>query len=215
VLAKRFGNPGRRIWYMCQGRDFEQLQADIPPPKTIGHGKVVPPNTSDYTTLLIYLLHMSEKVAARLRRHQLAAKTFFIGLRIRDDWVSVKYKRAYVTNDGREIFLLCKELLNKQWQNEGVFQVQVCALDPLPVNGQLELFHESEQQRRPYLSVQDRINNRYGELTLMPARLLKRSTMPNVISPAWKPYGHRQTIQDSQVKEKRPVSHKSEKNNVR
>lgn len=40
----------------------------------------------------------------------------------------------------------------------------------------------------------DRINNRYGEFTLAPARLLNLSKMPNVIAPAWKPSGHRQTI---------------------
>jgi len=40
----------------------------------------------------------------------------------------------------------------------------------------------------------DRINDRFGEFALAPARLLNRSDMPNVISPAWKPDGHRQTI---------------------
>jgi len=40
----------------------------------------------------------------------------------------------------------------------------------------------------------DAINDRYGEFTLSPARLLQRSDMPNVIAPAWKPDGHRQTI---------------------
>jgi hypothetical protein len=43
VLARRFGNPGRRIWYMCQGADTENLQFEVPAPKSIGHGKVVPP----------------------------------------------------------------------------------------------------------------------------------------------------------------------------
>ena len=42
--------------------------------------------------------------------------------------------------------------------------------------------------------VMDSINERYGEFTLAPARLLNRSSMPNVIAPAWKPTGHRQTI---------------------
>ena len=49
----------------------------------------------------------------------------------------------------------------------------------------------------------DRINNRYGEFALTPARLLNRSTMPNVIAPAWKPFGHRQTIQDATADEQR------------
>lgn len=40
----------------------------------------------------------------------------------------------------------------------------------------------------------DRINARYGEFTVAPATLLERSTMPNVIAPAWRPDGHRQHI---------------------
>ena len=32
VLGKRFGNPGRRIWYMCQGADPEQVQMQVQPP---------------------------------------------------------------------------------------------------------------------------------------------------------------------------------------
>jgi len=34
VLAQRFGNPGRRIWYMAQGADPEPLHPDVPPPKS-------------------------------------------------------------------------------------------------------------------------------------------------------------------------------------
>ncbi len=201
VLGKRFGLPGRRIWYMCQGKDFEKLQKDIAPPKTIGHGKVVPPRTTDYTTLLIYLLHMSEKVATRLRRHRLAAKTFYVGLRARDAWVEHKYRCALPTSDSQDIFHLCKLLLQNVWQQEGIYQVQIRALDPTPVNGQLELFYDTDDTRDRYLLAQDKINQRYGEFTVLPARLLKRSTMPNVISPAWKPFGHRQTIQDANLDE--------------
>ena len=80
VLAKRFGNPGRRIWYMCQGEDPDPVQLNVPPPKSVGHGKVMPPDTRDHTVLLTFLMHMSEKVAARLRRHGLKAGRFFIGL---------------------------------------------------------------------------------------------------------------------------------------
>ncbi|MDZ4263862.1 MAG: hypothetical protein U1B30_16230 [Pseudomonadota bacterium] len=40
----------------------------------------------------------------------------------------------------------------------------------------------------------DAINQRYGEFTVASGTLLNRSKMPNVIAPAWKPHGHRQTI---------------------
>ena len=39
-----------------------------------------------------------------------------------------------------------------------------------------------------------KINKRFGEFALAPATLLKRSDMPNVIAPSWKPDGHRRTV---------------------
>ncbi len=85
----------------------------------------------------------------------------------------------------------------QHWHGEGVHQVQITALDPKPVNNQLELFTNNTEKRDETNAVTDAVNHRYGEFTLAPARLLNRSDMPNVIAPAWKPFGHRQTIQDT------------------
>ena len=201
VLAQRFGNPGRRIWYMCQGADPEPLQLNVAPPKTIGHGKVMPPDTRDINMIQTFLLHMSEKVAARLRRHTMRSKHFFIGLRIKHEWLSAKKYSALPTDDSRVIMSLCRRVLQECWCGQGVFQIQVTALSPHPVDGQMELFSaesdQSSNKRRVANTAMDAVNNRYGEFTLAPARLVHRSDMPNVIAPSWKPFGHRQTIQDA------------------
>ena len=86
-------------------------------------------------------------------------------------------------------------MLDEHWRGEGILQVQITALDPIPVDGLLELFAElatSEHHARN--QAMDSVNARYGEPTLAPARLLKRSSRPNVILPAWKPHGPRQSI---------------------
>ncbi len=194
VLARRFGNPGRRIWYMCQGQDPAALQQDVPAPKSIGHGKVVPPDTHDTDVLLTYLMHMSEKVGTRLRRHHLQARTFSIGLRTTEGWAGDKLQCALPTNDGQQIMALCRRVIDEIWQGQGVHQVQVTALDPVDSGSQLELFAAMDDTQNEVNAVMDAVNRRYGELALAPARLLKRSSMPNVIAPSWKPFGHRQTI---------------------
>lgn len=193
-LASRFGNLGRRIWHMCQGQDPEPVQVHVAPPKSIGHGKVVPPATTDARLLLTYLTHMSEKVGARLRRHDMQASVFFIGLRAREGWLGGKWRTALPTSDGREITALCRDALRRAWRGEGIHQVQVTALDPRAAGVQLELFGDGDGRRAQVNRVMDQINGRYGEFTLSPAVLLNRSSMPNVIAPAWKPFGHRQTI---------------------
>ena len=196
-LGRRFGNIGRRIWLMAQGLDPAKVETLVAPPKSIGHGKVMPPNTTSKEVILTYLEHMSFKVGTRLRRHGLCAQRFFIGLRTNDfGWIGGKYQTELPTDDSAPLMVLCRRMLAEHWAGEGVCQVQVTALDPRATHGQLELFSESEQTLKHGMAnaVMDDINHRFGEFSLAPARLLKRSDMPNVIAPAWKPYGHRQTI---------------------
>ena len=194
VLARRFGNPGRRIWLMCQGLDPDKVDGEVAAPRSIGHGKVLPPGTRDREALLTYLLHMAEKVAARLRRHDMEARHFQIGLKAGHGWLGGRYSLRVPGHDGRQLFRLCRFMLEQCWRGEGIHQVQVTALDPRPCHGQLNLFDETDEAGEQRNQVMDHVNRRYGELTLAPARLLGRSSMPDVIAPAWKPHGHRKTV---------------------
>jgi DNA polymerase-4 len=193
-LGKRFGNLGRRIWLMAQGLDPDPVKTSVPAPKSIGHGKVMPPDTTDINTIQTFLLHMSEKVAARLRRHQFRASRFFIGLRSAEGWISGKYRPALPTDHGPDIMDLCRRFISQEWRGEAVFQVQVTALDPHHDEMQMEMFAPDRGRMQRLNRARDHINQRYGEFALAPARLLLRSNMPNVIAPAWKPSGHRETI---------------------
>jgi len=58
----------------------------------------------------------------------------------------------------------------------------------------MDLFAHQHEIDAEINTVMDEVNERFGEFTLAPARLLNRSSMPNVIAPAWKPGGVRQTI---------------------
>lgn len=193
-LGRRFGNPGRRIWYMAQGADPEPVTITVAAPKSVGHGKVMPPATKDKNILLIFLLHMCEKVGARLRKHELQAQRYLFALKLEDSWLSTKSRSVQPTADSQQIFKLGKRMINHLWQGEGVHQIQVTALDPQMMNRQQDFFTDNDPGRESLLQTMDRINLRYGEFTLAPVRLLDRSDMPNVISPSWKPHGHRQTI---------------------
>ena len=197
VLSRRFGNLGRRIWFMCQGADPDPLHPDVAAPKSIGHGKIMPPNTRDRGIILTYLQHMCSKVGTRMRRHDMEAKTFWIGLRSDQGWLGCKSRLREFSNDQQQIYQLGCIILNLNWNNEGIHQIQVTALDPRPAAMQMDLFGSKADNtsRKQLNDAMDRINARYGELSLSPARLLNRSDMPNVIAPAWKPDGLRQTIE--------------------
>ena len=193
-LARRFGNLGRRIWYMAQGQDPDPVKQSVEAPKSIGHGKVMPPNTKSVTTVKMYLHHMSEKVAARLRKHQLEAQTYFIGVKINEGWLAQKMQTYVPTNDSQLIKKLANVFLRDIWSKQGCSQVQITALDPKRERYQMSLFESHDTQRDQINLAMDKINQRYGEFTLAPANLINRSEMPNVIAPAWKPFGHRKTV---------------------
>ncbi len=195
ILAKRFGNLGRRIWYMCQGADPDPVHTAVANPKSMGHGKVMPPNTRNETVVETFLMHMCEKLGTRLRQHQFRACTFFAGLLNHElGWLGCKGKMLQPTNDSKEIFQLASFLIHQHWHGEPVSQIQVTALDPSDEGLQLDFFTRTDNKRELLYKTLDEINDRYGEFAIAPAPMLFRSEMPNVIAPAWKPYGHRQTI---------------------
>jgi len=195
LIAKRFGNPGRRIWLMAQGKDPEPVTTEVKDPKSIGHGKVMPPGTKDKAILLTYFQHMSEKVGIRLRRHQFQSDTFFIGVKTEQGWLSTKAKLNNTTDDGGAIYKLCMRFVEKYYFGQECRQVQVTALSP-EHGKQQDLFidNATNQKRESLNQTLDDINERYGEFTVAPMRVIGRSEMPNVIAPAWKPTGHRKTI---------------------
>jgi DNA polymerase-4 len=227
VLARRYGVTGKYLWLACQGKDTELVASDVAPPQSVGHGKVLPPRTATARVIEIYLRHMCEKVAARLRRYDMQAGRLYLGLRLETPCKSSPTRSArsscdnenigqlftlpYGPPDGRRLFELAQKFLRHRWHGAAVTHVQVTALHLRSTSGQLELFSTADVQGCTSVagagyagasdtrvlsrfSTIDRINARYGEFTVAPATLLERSTMPNVIAPAWRPDGHRQHI---------------------
>ena len=193
-LARRFGNPGRRIWLMAQGLDPDKIHNVVAAPKQVGSSKVLPPNTKDGEMLAIFLQHMAELVTMRMRQHGHQAQTFVIAVLTEIGWIGGQYRTFIPTDDGHLLNRYCLHMLEHIWRGQGVHQVSVRALDPRPADNQQDLFATAPVKQQKLNAVMDRVNEKYGRWTLMPARMLNKSTMPDVISPAWKPYGHRQTI---------------------
>jgi DNA polymerase-4 len=198
ILARRYGVVGKHLWLACQGRDTGAVVQDVAPPKSVGHGKVLPPHTVNARVIETYLRHMCEKVAARLRRLDTQTGRLYVGLRYAspDAGIETVLPVAHGASDGKRFFGVAAAFFRARWRGEAVIQVQVTATHLRNVSGQLELFTPDEVRALHRFGAVDRINRRYGEFTVAPATLLGRSSMPNVIAPAWRPDGHRQTIPD-------------------
>lgn len=197
VLSDRWGCIGRRLWSVCRGHDPDQLELELPAPKSIGHGKVMPPDTRDPDIIRTFLFHMAEKVATRLRKHDFEATRFFIGIRTASGWQSHQYK-ILSTDDSYILRLMCNDLLKQHWNGAGGFQVQITALNPKTTAYQNDWLRVKSEQRKSLNQAVDIICQKFGEFAVAPAPLTKRSDMPNVITPAWRPTGHRATIEGKQ-----------------
>ena len=193
AVAQRFGNPGRRLWLMAQAKDPEPVIQDVAPAKTIGHGKVIAPDTRSRELLSMYYLHMAEKVGRRLRKNGLEAQTFGISLSTELGRIGGKFRSVSATDDGAVIYRLTGEFLDRCWEGQGGFQVQVNALDPRPAAQQGDLFTQPNANSGLNRAI-DAINERFGAFAVHRAPLVNRTDMPNVISPGWRPTGHRESI---------------------
>jgi DNA polymerase-4 len=126
--------------------------------------------------------------------HDYVASSFYIAIKLKKVWLKQVYSSIVQTNDGQVIFQLCQQFVEHCWQHQGVWQVRLVALNPQH-DIQKDLFvRQVDAQRQQLNQAIDQVNQRYGEFTVAPARLLNRSEMPNVIAPAWKPSGHRKTV---------------------
>lgn len=222
VLERRFGVTGKYLWLACQGEDTEPVRRETAAPKSVGHGKVLPPRTTGRETVETYLRHMCEKVAARLRRYGLRAGRLYVGVRCDvqgrtsplrggeprtvanagragatpelGDSLGATYALSRAMPDGRYFFMHARRFLDGHWRGEAVTRVQVTATALESRDGQMELFAPADVRTCRRASAVDRINQKYGEFAVAPATLLARSTVPNVIAPAWRPDGLRQHI---------------------
>jgi DNA polymerase-4 len=170
---------GRRIWLMVQDKDPEPVLIENRAPKSFGHGKVMPPQSNDERVILNYFAQMSEKVAKRLRRYSLKAQTYYIGYCSDEGWSGGKYKLIIPEHDGAYLFRLCRYMLDTYWSGENVRQIQVTALDPQLCLGQNDLFLETDLKREHLNEVVDKINDRYGDNTIVPGRLVDHQSMPS------------------------------------
>lgn len=192
LLAKRFGNIGKRLYLTANGHDPEPLATERDP-QSMGHGKILPPATTDGKLIRATLHHQCEKLARRLRENNLQSRRFSIGLRTQYGWIGEPLKTVNPTDSSQKIWALALAIL-KLWQGEAIYQVQITALDlSSSQNTQFDLFTETAPSNAVD-DVKDAINERFGSKSIMPADTLLSADKISVIAPSWQPNGVKQSI---------------------
>ncbi|MDH5185149.1 MAG: DNA polymerase IV [Gammaproteobacteria bacterium] len=178
-LERVLGNRGEYLWQLAHGRDNRPLVTDREV-KSISHETTFSEDIADEALLVSQLLHLTEQVAWRLRRHGLKGKTIQLKLRYSDFRSLTRSLTLDSPTDNTDTL----------WQNvERLFMQRIPR--PLPAvrligigvssfeqqyEPQPDLFSEQEEENNPVVDqLSDAIRKRFGKSGLQRARGLKPS----------------------------------------
>ena len=198
ILSQRFGNIGKRLYLTCLGHDPEPLNKEPDIQKSMGHGKVLPPRCNDLELISANLHFQVERLMARMRKHHLSAKLFFVGFKTKQGWLGDRIAFSKPIQNATLLWQQITPLLER-CTGHIIRQVQVTALELFDANiEQLDLFDtssESDDKLKKVDQIRDHIQQKFGSTSLTQASLMKTTEKSiAVIAPAWRRSGVRQCI---------------------
>ena len=185
LLYRRFGVRG--LWYknLARGEDagFFTLLEDGLQIKSIGHSETFPRDIFDIEDIKKYGLYLSEKVARRLRRKNLAAKGVSVYVRYFDfSGYSTSKTYSYPFHTSRDIYKRALSMILGVNHSKPIRLIGISVFNLVPYIKQLSFYVEDEREEL-LARVVDRINDRYGDFTVRRARLVSSIFKHNVIPP--------------------------------
>ncbi|TET70446.1 MAG: DNA polymerase IV [Candidatus Zixiibacteriota bacterium] len=191
ILKKRYGVRGMWLHDMANGVDNSEVIPpwSLPADKSVGHSMTLPEDVNDRERICWYISQLSEQVARRMRRGHYQGKTVSLILRYSDfETFSKDHTIKKFIDSGYRIAQVAIHTLDTIKLKQAIRLVGVSVSNLIQGTYQLPLF-ERERKERVVTETMDRINDKWGELTLHPAVLLHRHPHKGVIAPAWRPYG--------------------------
>ena len=175
-LAQRFGQWGLALAGKAQGVDaggwFDGEVGVREDPKSVSHEHTFAEDTADRDTLDASLVHLSEKVARRLRDHGLFARTLQIKLRYSDFSTFTRARTLdHATQIDTEVARAARALFHENWTGQPIRLVGVYAQSLEQREGQMNLLDEGTTERwRKALGAVDKIRDKFGESSVSLAR---------------------------------------------
>jgi DNA polymerase-4 len=176
LLEGAFGIIGPQLREAANGEDDTPL---VPyhrgiDAKSMGHEVTLPRDSRHRESLEGTLLRLSDQVARRLRQEGYVART--VCLKLRDHRFVTRLRQRALpahTEDHRVVFETARALFHELWNGEAVRLLGVTAsqLARAAEGGQAEMFERDERGRRLREAL-DRVRDRLGESSLVPAGAL-------------------------------------------
>ena len=174
VLVRRFGRHGEHLHDLAFGRDDRAVEP-FGVPKSIGAEETFEADTTDTGLLRTTLRAQAERVATELRAGGFSAGRVTLKLRLQPFETHTRSVTGDPTQDGLELYRRALALLERERVTRPVRLVGLSAsrLGPAGV-GQLTLLDPGAVRRERLASAVDRLTERFGEGTVVPAALLPK-----------------------------------------
>jgi len=172
-FIKIFGKVGERIYNYACGIEQPEIQTEIPE-VSIGHSFTFSFDTDDIEIINKTLFNLCEKVAERMRKKKTHGN--FVSLFIRfEDFSSIIKRKKFndIPADGSLIFNLCCEITSSLKIEKKIRAIGV-SVGGLFSHDYNYVFKDKIKREMVFYYV-DRINEKFGENTIIPAILLNSS----------------------------------------
>ncbi len=172
VLARRFGAHGEHLHDLAFGRDDRPVEP-FGVPKSVGAEETFEADTTDAGQLSTTLRAQAERVAAELRESGFSAARITLKLRLAPFETHTRAVTGEPTQDGLELYRRALALLERERVARPVRLIGLSASRLGPAGtGQLDLLDPTALRRERLAKVVDRLTERFGEGTVVPATLL-------------------------------------------
>ncbi|HEY7867686.1 MAG TPA: DNA polymerase IV [Methylomirabilota bacterium] len=174
-LEARFGPSGRSLRELAHGRDERPVEP-FAPPKSMGAEETFGRDHRDTDRLAATLREQAERVARELRAEGFAGRCVTLKLRFADFSTLTRRHTDDPTQDGLAIYRRAMALLERIPLRQPVrlIGLSVSSLGPA-ASGQLSLLEPGAERRERLARAMDRVTARFGEASLRPASVVRRS----------------------------------------
>jgi DNA polymerase-4 len=186
LLRQEFGVYGIFLHHLGLGRDPTPVvpYTEVPPPKSVGHSKTLPPEMRDISLALLVLRELADKVASRLRRLGYVCRTIHCGFRtgVLGPGHAKQATLALPSDDGETIYRACLSILAAiPLRPAEIALVAVSAANLLERNALPDVLFEEDRRRDRLNGAVDTIRTRYGDSAIrLGTSLLLKPLPPHV-----------------------------------
>lgn len=158
-------------WYVrLRGHEIDANRFPI---RSFGNDFAIREWTHDRETIARYIMKLSEKTGRRMRKHDYQAHGVYLGLAFDNGTWWGKSRRTHAPiYSTQEIFFHLMKLMEQikfpaKCTHVNIAVIRVSSASPI----QLGLFDGTRLDTKSLARAADRINDRYGEFTLIPAKM--------------------------------------------